>query len=95
MKLLEYLNIVDNKDGKALWMDFYRIAGNTANTDRWLKFMMDRRLISESIEQLDGKDERYYQKTSLGNIFHNMLKNRGLIGILTKELPKRKLRRAF
>ena len=94
MRLLAYFNTIDDKDGKALWMDFFRIAGNTANTDRWLKWMTDRNLISEC-ESTDGKERRYYQKTISGNDLHSMLKNRGLVGILTQELPKRKLRRVF
>ena len=95
MKLLEYLDAIEDKEGKAVKMDFFRIGGNTANTNRWLKFMMDRNLVSELVELKNEKKKKYYQKTDLGNEFHNMLEKRELIGILTKELPKRKLRRSF
>jgi DNA-binding PadR family transcriptional regulator len=95
MKLLEYFDAIDDKDGKAKWMDFYRIGGNTENTNRWLNYMKDRDLISEFVNLDKGKEKKYYQKTERGSKLHNILKNRDLVAILTKELPKRKLRRAF
>jgi hypothetical protein len=95
MKLLEYFDAIDDKDGKANWMTFFRIGGNTANTNRWLAYMKDRDLVSEFVELENGKEKTYYRKTESGNILHNMLKNYDLVGIITKELPKRKLRRAF
>ena len=95
MKLLEYLDAIDDKDGKANWMTFYRIGGNTANTNRWLDYMKVRDLVSEFVELENEKEKKYYRKTERGNDLHNILKNRDLAAILTKELPKRKLRRVI
>jgi hypothetical protein len=93
--LLKYLNAIDDRDGKALWMDFYRIAGNTTNTRRWIKYLSDRGLIADEREEIVGQTKTVYFKTKLGQAFHDILRNNRITGMLTTELGKRKLSRAF
>jgi len=51
-------------------------------------------LKTEKIIKDDVRDGRKaYSKTELGQIFHDFLKNRQIVGILMQDLLRRKLRR--
>jgi len=88
-RIKEYLEIIEKKeiDGeKAKRYDIYRRAGSEAQTDRVIKYLLETGLIT-------GNDEEGYIKTSKGNDLLSILKKRELVGILTRELSGKKIKR--
>lgn len=88
-RIKEYLEIIEKKeiDGKkAKRYDVYRRAGSEAQTDRVIKYLLETGLIN-------GNDEKGYAKTGKGNDLLLILKKRELVGILTRDLSGKKIRR--
>jgi predicted transcriptional regulator len=84
----QYLEIIDSKQrqgGRAKRFDIYRRAGNEAQTDKIIKYLMENGLIH-------GNDEDGYCKTEKGEGLHEILKKRDLVGILTRDFHGKTLR---
>jgi Mn-dependent DtxR family transcriptional regulator len=80
--LKQYLDIVNSMQserGVALRQDFYRRAGSGPQTDRVIKYLEENGLI-------EGSKEKGYRKTKKGEDLHQVLKNRELTGLLTRDL---------
>jgi len=88
-RLEEYLDIINSKQtksGNAKWYDIYRRAGNVAQTDKWINYLIENGLIQ-------GNKKDGYRKTEKGEYLHEVLKNhRDLVGILTRDLRSDRLR---
>jgi len=88
-RILQYLDKIDEREGSyAIPTDFLRIAGNTANRDRWVKFLESSGLITE--EEVEGRI--HYVKTERGKIWHEALKSADYVGPLLDELHRDRLR---
>jgi predicted transcriptional regulator len=88
-RVKDYLEIIEKKEieaGKAKRYDIYRRAGSEAQTDRDIKYLLETGLII-------GNDEEGYKKTNKGNDLLSILKKRELVGILTRELSGKKIKR--
>ncbi len=68
-------------------MDFLRIAGNEANLDRWIRYLSERRLITNE----DASGKAFYVKTEIGSRLHSVLKDHEYLGPLFEELAKSRL----
>ena len=88
-RIKEYLEIIEKKEiegAKAKRYDIYRRAGSEAQTDRVIKYLLETGLMT-------GNFEEGYIKTNKGNDLLSILKKRELVGILTRELSGKKIKR--
>ena len=89
-RTLQYLDAIDQSDGRCSRMTFYNIAGNEENLRRWeSKLCVEWRIISK-YQDVDGRD--YYRKTDLGENLHSLLKNHQFVGSLFEELIRDRLK---
>ncbi len=74
-------------------MDLLRIAGNEANLNRMVSYLIKRGLIIEVEEEgKEGQEGRVtYCKTDLGEKLHSLLKGHEYFGSLIKELGDNRL----
>ena len=87
-RILEYLNRIDDGGGKASRMDFLRIAGNEANLNRMVSYLISQKLV---VEGKDPNDRINYSKTDLGEKLHALLKGHEYFGSLLKDLGRSRL----
>lgn len=88
-RIKDYLEIIEKKEIEAVTAkryDIYRRAGSEAQTDRDIKYLLETGLIT-------GNDKEGYKKTNMGNDLLSILKKRELVGILTRELSGKKIKR--
>jgi Mn-dependent DtxR family transcriptional regulator len=89
-RLKAYLDMIDStqaKRGKTLRYDFYRRAGNQAQTDKIIGYLEENGLI-------EGNKTDGYRKTKKGETWHEILKRHSdLVGVLTRELSGDRRRR--
>jgi DNA-binding HxlR family transcriptional regulator len=90
-KILQYLNRISDEGGRAKRMDFLRIAGNEANLDDWVKYLVQCNLIREEVSQDDGRTT--YAMTELGRRVHGILKDYNYLGPLFGDLSRGRRRR--
>jgi hypothetical protein len=88
-RTLRYLDAIDSGGGTASRMEFYRIAGNEDNLERWEeKLCVEWKLVS----RVQVGEKVSYQKTDLGQSLHRLLKNHEYVGTLFDELIRDRLR---
>ncbi|MDH5390018.1 MAG: hypothetical protein OEX10_02565 [Candidatus Bathyarchaeota archaeon] len=88
-RLKEYLELISSKQeesGKAKRFDIYRRAGSEAQTDRTVNYLLEVGLII-------GNDQEGYVLTRNGEDMLNILRKRELVGILTRDLTGKRIRR--
>ncbi|RLI39433.1 hypothetical protein DRO69_14295 [Candidatus Bathyarchaeota archaeon] len=91
-RIKEYLDIINDmqsKRGAALRYDIYRRAGSQSQTDRVIKYLEENGLI----ERVSRRNKEAYRKTQKGETFHEILRHRYLVGLLTRELSGDRIRR--
>ncbi len=86
-RVYNYLKKIDEMGGKASRMDFLRIAGNERNLDRFVKYLCDRKLITEQ----NSSDKTFYSKTEIGERLLSALKDHEYVGPLFEELSRSRL----
>ena len=72
-------------------MDFLRIAGNEANLDDWVNYLVRCNLIREEVSQADRRTS--YVMTEFGHMVHQILKNYSYLGPLFGDLSRDRRRR--
>jgi hypothetical protein len=72
-------------------MDFLRIAGNEANLNDWIEYLIRCNLISEEKSKEDGKPS--YVMTEHGRKMRDILKDYYYLGPLFGDLSRNRLRR--
>jgi predicted transcriptional regulator len=88
-RIKEYLEILEKKEqesASAKKFDIYRRAGSEAQTIRVINYLLQNGLIK-------GNNEDGYVKTKKGNDLLSILKKRELVGILTRELSGKKIKK--
>lgn len=88
-KILEYLNKIDERGGKAKRMDFLRIAGNEVILDGWIEYLHGCHLI---VDIEDGGNV-FFEKTDAGNKLHEILKLHPFVGTLFEDLSRARRQR--
>jgi hypothetical protein len=88
-RILQYFERIDEAKGKAGRMDLLRIAGNEANLNRMVGYLIKRGLITEVKEGDIGRVS--YCKTDLGEKLHALLKGHEYFGSLIEELGSSRL----
>lgn len=69
-------------------MDFLRIAGNEANLNRMVSYLVSQRLV---VETRDEAGRINYSKTDLGEKLHALLKGHEYFGTLLSDLGRSRL----
>jgi hypothetical protein len=87
-RILQYFDSIDQSDGKAHRMDLLRIAGNEANLNRMVAYLIAQKLVVESVDK-DGRVT--YSKTDLGENLHALLKGHEHFGSLLTDLGRSRL----
>ena len=87
-RILEYFDRIDQSAGKASRMDLLRIAGNEANLNRMVGYLIAQRLVVEATNQ-EGRIN--YSKTDLGEKLHALLKGHEYFGSLLKDLGRSRI----
>jgi len=90
-KVLQYLNKISEGEGRAKRMDFLRIAGNEANLNDWVEYLIRCNLIVEEKSQEDGRSA--YVMTEFGRKMHDILKDYYYLGPLFGDLSRNRRRR--
>ena len=88
-KCLEFLNVIEKKQGKASKFDLWKIAGNEAAFKRWITNTLQRHHIVEEVRE--GK-QRFFRKTEKGETVHKMLRDWDIV-VLFKRLGGKRLKR--
>ena len=88
-RILEYFDRIDKSEGKAGRMDLLRIAGNEANLNRMVKYLISQRLVVETKDDQEGRVN--YSKTDLGEKLHALLKGHEYFGSLLVDLGRSRL----
>lgn len=83
-KILEYLEKIDERSGKARKMDFLRIAGNEAMANDWIQYLLTCNLIAA--RQDNGI--QIYCKTDSGQKVHDVLKLDPFLGSLFEDISR-------
>ena len=89
-RILLYLNKI-NEVGRAKRMDFLRIAGNEANLNDWVNYLVKCNLILEETSHEDGKTT--YVMTEHGRKVHEILRDYSYLGPLFGDLSRDRRRR--
>jgi hypothetical protein len=85
-RVLQYLDAIDKRGtGYAIWMDFFRIAGSTLNTNRAVKKLSEEYKLIRVEE--DGDRSRYF-KTEWGQKAHELLKAHDYLGPFWDEMSE-------
>lgn len=88
-RILQYLNKIDERAGRAKRMDFLRIAGNEEMLNDWIDYLVRCNLIKiETLE--DGKS--CYVKTDIGQKLHEVLKLHAYLGPALGDLSRNRRR---
>jgi len=87
-RILQYFDRIDGSGGRAHRMDLLRIAGNEANLNRMVGYLMAQRLVIE-VKDEDGRIG--YSKTDLGEKLHALLKGHEYFGSLLTDLGRSRL----
>ncbi|MEM3616648.1 MAG: hypothetical protein QXG76_05560 [Candidatus Bathyarchaeia archaeon] len=90
-RLKKYLDVINEKQserGVALRFDIYRLARSEAQTDKWIKYLEENGLI----ERISHNGKEAFKKTQKGEIMHEILRHRDLVGLLTRELSGDRLK---
>ena len=87
-RILEYFERIDQSAGKASRMDFLRIAGNEANLNRMVSYLVAQRLV---VEAMNEEGRMNYSKTDLGEKLHALLKGHEYFGSLLTDLGRSRL----
>jgi len=90
-KILEYLDKIDEKSGRAKKMDLLRIAGNETILTGRTEYLIGCNIITEVQE--NGK--RYFIKTDVGQKLHEVLKLHPYVGTLFEDLGRMRRRRKY
>ncbi|HUI01249.1 MAG TPA: hypothetical protein VLX56_06435 [Nitrososphaerales archaeon] len=91
-KILQYLGRISDGGGKAKRMDFLRIAGNEANLNDWVEYLVRCNLIREESSTEDGRS--YYTMTEFGLKVYEIVKNYNYLGPLFGDLSRERRRPA-
>jgi hypothetical protein len=86
-RIYNYLKKIDEMGGKASRMDFLRIAGNERNLDRFVKYLVSRKLIVEEV----SSDKIYYSKSEIGARLLSALNDHEYVGPLFEELARSRM----
>ena len=88
-RVLQYLNKIEERSGKAKRMDFLRIAGSEEMLNDWIDYLSRCNLIrTENTE--DGK--LCYVKTDIGQKLHEVLKVHAYLGPALGDLGRNRRR---
>ena len=90
-KILRYLNTISDQGGRAKKMDFLRIAGNEANLDDWVNYLVRCNLVMAEVSPDDGRTT--YIMTGFGHKVHEILKDHHYLGPLFGDLSRNRRRR--
>jgi len=90
-RILQYLNKISEQAGRAKRMDFLRIAGNEANLNDWVDYLVRCNLIREEVSQPEGRTS--YVMTEFGHKVHVILKDYHYLGPLFGDLSRDRRRR--
>lgn len=90
-RILQYLNKISDEGGSAKRMDFLRIAGNEANLDDWVKYLIQCNLIKEETSEQVGRVT--YTMTEFGRRVRDILKDYNYLGPLFGDLSRNRRRR--
>lgn len=90
-RILQYLNKISDEGGRAKRMDFLRIAGNEANLDDWVSYLVRCNLIREEVSKEDGRTS--YVMTEFGRKVRDILKDYNYLGPLFGDLSRNRRRR--
>ncbi|MDA4125095.1 MAG: hypothetical protein OK438_06580 [Thaumarchaeota archaeon] len=90
-RILQYLNKISDEAGRAKRMDFLRIAGNEANLDDWVKYLVQCNLVRLEVSPADGRTT--YVMTGFGHKVHQILKDYHYLGPLFGDLSRNRRRR--
>jgi hypothetical protein len=88
-RILQYLNKIDERSGRAKRMDFLRIAGNEAMLNDWIDYLRRCNII---IEGIDGDGKPYFSKTEIGQRLHDVLKVHAYLGPALGDLNRNRRR---
>ena len=88
-KTLEFMNIIEKKNGKALKWDLYKIAGNQAAFTRWVKNYLQKEKLIEEVKK--GK-RVFFKKTERGEILHQTLKYDRKLFVAFKRISEKRLK---
>lgn len=72
-------------------MDFLRIAGNEANLNDWVEYLVRCNLVREEVSQPEGRT--FYVMTEFGHKVHAILKDYHYLGPLFGDLSRDRRRR--
>lgn len=88
-KCLEFLDIVEKKNGKASKWDFIKIAGSEAAFRRWVtNFLLKHRLV----EELKEGRKTLFKKTERGELLHRTLRYDSHLVIAFKRISGERLK---
>jgi len=89
-RVLQYLSKISEGGGSASRMDFLRVAGNEANLNDWIGYLVRCNLIGVE-SSADGKTS--YVLTDLGRKMFELLKDYQFLGPLFGDLSRNRRRR--
>ena len=89
-RVLQYLSRIGEGGGRASRMDFLRIAGNEANLNDWIEYLVRCNLIAEEIS---GDSKASYVLTEFGKKMLAILKDYQFLGPLFGDLSRNRRRR--
>jgi hypothetical protein len=87
-RILQYFDRIDEGGGKSHRMDLLRIAGNEANLNRMINYLISQKLV---LEVEDQEERLQYSKTDLGEKLHALLKGHEYFRSLLTDLGRSRL----
>jgi len=90
-RILQYLDRINEGEGRAKRMDFLRIAGNESNLNDWIDYLVRCNLIGEEKDQ-EGEKTTYVM-TGYGRRVYEILKDYNYLGPLFGDLSRDRRRR--